>query len=133
MITNTNRSPDQFNGVLGQFRLAKHVGDQLAFFDLVTDSNQELQSTNEELHSVNEELYTVNAEDVYPILGPTAIEGFVVANGFSGHGFKEAPMVGSLIAQWLTGSRASYDTDVPLSFLAIDRDPIPMASGGVLA
>ena len=78
-------------------------------------------------------LYTVNRADFHPVLGPTNLDGYVLANGFSGHGFKEAPMVGSLLAQWLTGERAPYDTDVPLSFLAVDREPIPMAGGGVLA
>ncbi len=43
-------------------------------------------------------LYTVNRDDVHPVLGPTEIEGFWAANGFSGHGFKLAPAVGSMIA-----------------------------------
>ncbi|HDH26303.1 MAG TPA: FAD-binding oxidoreductase, partial [Actinobacteria bacterium] len=52
-------------------------------------------------------LYTVNEQDVHPILGPTELEGWFVANGFSGHGFKLAPMIGSMIAQEITGERAS--------------------------
>ena len=78
-------------------------------------------------------LYTVNRSDAHPIVGPTEIEGYVVCNGFSGHGFKEAPMVGSLIAQWLTGERAEFDTEVPIGFFAVDREPIPMQWKGVLA
>lgn len=78
-------------------------------------------------------MYTVNRQDVHPIIGPTAIDGFAVVNGFSGHGFKEAPMVGSMMAQWLTGERASYDTDVPMAFYSVDRSPIPMAEKNVLA
>ncbi len=65
-------------------------------------------------------LYTVS-DDVYPIIGPTALDGFVVANGFSGHGFKEAPAVGSMIAQWLTGEAIDFDTDADMAFFSIDR------------
>jgi glycine/D-amino acid oxidase-like deaminating enzyme len=78
-------------------------------------------------------LYTVNRNDVHPIVGPTEIEGFWAANGFSGHGFKLAPMVGSIVAQAITGEQASFDTDVPLSFLAVDREPKVMADKNVLA
>jgi glycine/D-amino acid oxidase-like deaminating enzyme len=78
-------------------------------------------------------LYTVNRQDVHPIVGPTAIDGFVVCNGFSGHGFKESPMVGSMLAQWLTGERTAWDTDVPLSFFSVDRDPIAGTGMNVLA
>jgi len=78
-------------------------------------------------------LYTTNREDVHPVLGPTAIDGFWVANGFSGHGFKLAPAIGSILAQAITGERRDFDTDVPLSFLAVDRKPIGLASKNVLA
>ncbi len=78
-------------------------------------------------------LYTVNRQDVLPIVGPTAIEGFAVVNGFSGHGFKESQMIGSMMAQWITGERADFDTDVPMSFLAVDRDPIDIEDHTVLA
>jgi sarcosine oxidase subunit beta len=78
-------------------------------------------------------LYTVNHDDVHPILGPTEIEGFWVANGFSGHGFKLAPAIGSMIAQSITNEKRDYDTSVPLSFFAIDRKPIELSSKSVLA
>ena len=78
-------------------------------------------------------LYTVNADDVYPIIGPTPIEGFVVANGFSGHGFKEASSVGSMIAQWLTGKTIEFDTDADMAFFSIDRKPHALAEKSVLA
>lgn len=78
-------------------------------------------------------LYTVNTDDVHPILGPTQVEGFWVANGFSGHGFKLAPAIGSLIAQALTNQGCEFDTAVSLSFLAINRDPINLDSRSVLA
>lgn len=78
-------------------------------------------------------LYTINREDVHPILGPSGVEGFWVANGFSGHGFKLAPAVGSMIAQGYTGERTDFDTDVPMSFFAVDRQPIEMTVKNVLA
>lgn len=78
-------------------------------------------------------LYTINATDVHPVVGETAIDGFFVANGCSGHGFKLAPAIGSLLAQALIGKTSTFDTDVPASFLAFDRTPIAVASKSVLA
>jgi glycine/D-amino acid oxidase-like deaminating enzyme len=78
-------------------------------------------------------LYTVNEQDVHPVIGPTALEGYWVANGFSGHGFKLAPMVGSMVAQRLTGRRAPFDTDVPLEFFGVDRAPLVLREKSVLA
>jgi glycine/D-amino acid oxidase-like deaminating enzyme len=78
-------------------------------------------------------LYTVNRQDVLPIVGPTDIDGFMVVNGFSGHGFKESQVIASMMAQWLTGERADFDTDVPMEFFSIDRDPIDIADHTVLA
>ncbi len=78
-------------------------------------------------------LYTVNRQDVLPVVGPTAIDGYAVVNGFSGHGFKESQMIGSMMAQWITGERATFDTDVPMSFFSIDRDPIEIEDHTVLA
>jgi glycine/D-amino acid oxidase-like deaminating enzyme len=54
-------------------------------------------------------------------------------NGFSGHGFKESQIIGSMMAQWITGQRADFDTDVPMEFFSVDRDPIDVAEHNVLA
>jgi len=78
-------------------------------------------------------LYTVNRQDVLPIVGPTSIEGFAVVNGFSGHGFKESQTIGSMMAQWITGERADFDTDVPMEFFSIDRDPVDIEEHNVMA
>ena len=78
-------------------------------------------------------LYTVNRDDVHPIVGPTDIAGFWIANGFSGHGFKLAPAIGSMVAKAITGESDDFDTKVPLSFLGIDRKPIMLESKSVLA
>ena len=68
-----------------------------------------------------------------PIVGPTNVDGFWVANGFSGHGFKLAPAVGSMVAQAVSGTRTDFDTDVPMAFFAVDREPIVLAVKHVLA
>lgn len=78
-------------------------------------------------------LYTINREDVHPVVGRTGVDGFWVANGFSGHGFKLAPAVGSMLAQAVTGSSTEFDTDVPIDLFSIDRDPIDVAVKNVLA
>ena len=79
-------------------------------------------------------MYTMNVEDVHPIVGPTAIDGFIVANAFSGHGFKESPAVASMIARHLTGAPPDeWDTEAPMEFFSIDREPIELAETTVLA
>jgi sarcosine oxidase subunit beta len=78
-------------------------------------------------------LYTMNLDDVHPIIGPTSLPGFIAVNGFSGHGFKLAPAVGSMVAQWLTGISTSFDTQVAMDFFALDRKPIESDSKSVLA
>lgn len=78
-------------------------------------------------------LYTINREDVHPVLGPTGVDGFWVANGFSGHGFKLAPAIGSMLAQAITGSSIEFDTDVPIEIFSADRKPFDVAVKNVLA
>jgi sarcosine oxidase, subunit beta len=78
-------------------------------------------------------LYTINRQDVHPVVGPSGVDGFWLANGFSGHGFKLAPMIGSMIAQALGADRHEFDTTVPMSLFAIDRDPIGVDAKNVLA
>ncbi len=78
-------------------------------------------------------LYTVNRNDVHPILGESAVPGFWVANGFSGHGFKLAPAIGSLMAQAISGDSLEDDSTVPLATFGIDRKPLQLPSFNVLA
>jgi sarcosine oxidase, subunit beta len=78
-------------------------------------------------------LYTINREDVHPVVGPTEVDGFWVVNGFSGHGFKLAPAIGSMVAQAISGETMELDTDVPMDFLAVDREPIGVETKSVLA
>lgn len=52
------------------------------------------------------------------VLGPvTGVPGLLLANGFSGHGFMQAPGVGQLIAEWVVDGKPSLD----LSGLSHDR------------
>lgn len=78
-------------------------------------------------------LYTVNRDDVHPIVGESAVPGFYVANGFSGHGFKLAPAIGAMLAREITGESSDFDTSVPISFLAPNRKPLQLDVKNVLA
>ena len=52
------------------------------------------------------------------VLGPPrGVEGLMLANGFSGHGFMHAPGVGQLITEWIVDGRPSLD----LSPLRLER------------
>jgi glycine/D-amino acid oxidase-like deaminating enzyme len=56
--------------------------------------------------------------DRAPILGPVpGLEGYLLAAGFSGHGFALGPGVGLLLAQWIADGR----TDLDLSAFRYDR------------
>jgi sarcosine oxidase subunit beta len=44
------------------------------------------------------------------VLGPPqGVQGLMLANGFSGHGFMHAPAVGQLITEWIVDGRPSLD------------------------
>jgi sarcosine oxidase subunit beta len=48
--------------------------------------------------------------DRHPILGPAGVDGLWLANGFSGHGFQHAPVVGLLLAEMIVdGAAATVD------------------------
>jgi sarcosine oxidase subunit beta len=51
------------------------------------------------------------------ILGPSGVEGFLLANGFSGHGFMHAPAVGMVLADWIAGDVPRVD----VSELSLER------------
>ena len=71
-------------------------------------------------------MYTVNQDDVHPVIGETPnVPGLWACNGFSGHGFKLAPAVGSLVAQQITGLKTdAWETDVPFDFMGPGRAPL---------
>lgn len=78
-------------------------------------------------------LYTINRTDVHPLVGPSPFAGLLIANGFSGHGFKLAPAIGALLAREITGDSLADDTRVPPDFLAWDREPLDVRQKNVLA
>lgn len=57
--------------------------------------------------------------DHNPIIGPAPdVEGCYLANGFSGHGFQQGPIVGKLLAELITSGAART---VDISALGLDR------------
>jgi len=61
-------------------------------------------------------LYEVTP-DAHPIFGPTAVEGFWVVGGFSGHGFMHGPIAGKLMAEFILAGEAQT-VDVSMLNLA---------------
>jgi len=83
-----------------------------------------------EIHGFSH-MYTVNQDDVHPVLGPSkSAEGLYLCHGESGHGFKLAPAVGSLMAQSITGGdkvlNETFETDVDIDFMHPDREPLSL-------
>jgi sarcosine oxidase, subunit beta len=56
--------------------------------------------------------------DRHPIIGASPVEGLFLANGFSGHGFQHAPVVGKLLAELIVDGRART---VDIASLGLDR------------
>ncbi len=56
--------------------------------------------------------------DRHPIIGESPVRGLFLANGFSGHGFQHAPVVGKLVAELIVEGRART---VDVSSLGLDR------------
>lgn len=57
----------------------------------------------------------LNSQDRHPLLGSApGVEGFYCATGCSGHGFKEAPVVGQAMAELIVNGRAEVVDITPL-------------------
>ena len=54
-------------------------------------------------------LYEVTPDYNAVIGPPAAVEGLMLANGFSGHGLMHSPAVGRLVAEWIVDGRPSLD------------------------
>jgi glycine/D-amino acid oxidase-like deaminating enzyme len=69
--------------------------------------------------------------DWHPVLGRTLVEGYYVAAGFSGHGFKLGPAIGELLAEEIVDGRAK---DIDLGEFSLNRfkqgRPFAAAYGG---
>ena len=56
--------------------------------------------------------------DRHPIIGESPVSGLFLANGFSGHGFQHAPVVGKLLAEMIVEGAART---VDVSALGLER------------
>ena len=66
-------------------------------------------------------LYEISPDN-HAILGPyPGIEGFILANGFSGHGFQHSPVVGKVIAEVIAEGKATTIDIAPLSIGRFER------------
>jgi sarcosine oxidase subunit beta len=66
-------------------------------------------------------LYEISP-DHHAILGKVPeVEGFILANGFSGHGFQHSPAVGKVIAELITEGKAKTIDITPLSIERFKR------------
>ncbi|EGD72458.1 hypothetical protein PTSG_00481 [Salpingoeca rosetta] len=80
-------------------------------------------------------MYSVNLDDGHPVVGPhPSIANLFHAQGFTGHGFKIGPVVGSMLARDITNlSLPTFDATVDPAFFAVDRPPHRIARVSVLA
>ena len=66
-------------------------------------------------------LYEISP-DHHAILGRVPqVEGFILANGFSGHGFQHSPAVGKVISELIAGNKAITIDISPLSIERFDK------------
>jgi sarcosine oxidase subunit beta len=71
-------------------------------------------------------LYEISP-DHHAILGKVPeIEGFILANGFSGHGFQHSPAVGKVIAELVTEGKAKTINIAPLSIERFEKGELIM-------
>jgi sarcosine oxidase subunit beta len=71
-------------------------------------------------------LYEISP-DHHAILGKVPeIEGFILANGFSGHGFQHSPAVGKVIAELVTEGKAKTIDIAPLSIERFEKGELIM-------
>jgi glycine oxidase len=74
--------------------------------------------------------------DQLPILGPTDIDGLIIATGHFRNGILLAPITAKLIAEWVTDRRTSFDWEMfsPLRFSqrATDSEATAQSSGAAM-
>jgi sarcosine oxidase subunit beta len=69
-------------------------------------------------------LYEISPDN-HAILGKTPeLEGLVLANGFSGHGFQHSPAVGKVISELITEGKATTIDISPLSIERFEKDEL---------
>lgn len=75
-------------------------------------------------------LYDLTPDLHFILDQPGSVEGLFVASGFSGHGFKHAPMIGRLLAEWILDGRPK---SADVSLFALDRFSTGTAPRGLYA
>lgn len=58
--------------------------------------------------------------DRMPVIGPTAVEGYYVVAGFSGHGFQHSPAAGRVVADLIAGLDPGLDL-APFAWARFER------------
>jgi sarcosine oxidase subunit beta len=58
--------------------------------------------------------------DRMPVIGPTAVEGYYVVAGFSGHGFQHSPAAGRVVADLIAGRDPGLDL-APFAWARFER------------
>jgi sarcosine oxidase subunit beta len=103
--------------------------DEEASFNTVVDFESMIHAARKAVHRVPvfkdagivrgwAGLYELSPDN-HAILGKVPeVEGFICANGFSGHGFMHSPVTGRLIAQLIMGGKAK---EFDISSLSIER------------
>jgi glycine/D-amino acid oxidase-like deaminating enzyme len=94
-------------------------GTDAYFWDFLTEELLEQYQRLLESSIVNEWVgYRAEPPDFLPILGPTPVEGYILAAGAGGNGVIEAPTIGRDIADYImTGAVSWYLDRLPLSRL----------------
>ena len=70
-------------------------------------------------------LYAVNTFDGNAILGESPqLKGFILANGFSGHGFQQCHAVGRYLAELILGQTPSLDLSIFSPLRILDNRPV---------
>jgi len=70
-------------------------------------------------------LYAVNTLDKNAILGPwPELDGFFLANGFSGHGLQQAPAVGRYLSELILGKPPALDLSIFSPRRILENRPI---------
>lgn len=124
--------------LLGKSMQADPVGfdftwDQNRFMDLLWLELAEFVPAFERLKLVRgwAGLYAVNTLDGNAILGEwPELEGFYLANGFSGHGLQQGPAVGRYMSELILGAEPSLDLSIfnPQRIL----EGRPLTEGGIV-
>lgn len=95
-------------------------GTDSYFWDFLTEQLMEVYPRLLESSIVNEWVgYRAEPPDFLPVLGPTPVEGYVLAAGAGGNGVIEAPTIGRDLAAFImAGAKSWYLDRLPLSRLA---------------